>query len=117
MEKPQIKKKITKTYKKGFKNNVFLYSLLEFYRLKSNREIELSNLTNETIYMGKDIRLFTNNLFNNTLPSIYYSLFEEMKKGFNTIIVNSEKERDCAIKLTRFLCIYPYTKIVIKSGG
>lgn len=112
-----IKKKITKTYKKGFKNNVFLYSLLEFYRLKSNREIELSNLTNETIYMGKDIRLFTNNLFNNTLPSIYYSLFEEMKKGFNTIIVNSEKERDCAIKLTRFLCIYPYTKIVIKSGG
>lgn len=109
-----IKNKIIKTYGKSYTENIFLKSLLEFYKNNSDRIIELKNLKNEEIFMGKDIRIFTKKLFDNKLPEFYYKLFEEMQKGFNTIQVENECEKDLAIKLAKFLCIYPYVKIIIK---
>ena len=110
-----LKNKIKKVYGKSYKENIFLKSLLEFYKTNSDRTIELKNLRNERIFLGKDIRSFTKKLFNNNLSNFYYKLFEEMQKGFRTIIVTSEAEKDLAINLTKFLCIYPYVKIVVKS--
>ena len=74
---------------------------------------KLSNLKNEEIYLGKDIRAFTNKLFNNQLSSCYYDLFKEMQKGFNCIEVDNDDEKVLAINLAKFLCIYPYMIIVI----
>lgn len=109
-----IKNKIVKTYGKSYEENIFLKSIIEFYKNNSNRILELKNLKNEEIFMGKDIRIFTKKLFDNKLPKFYYNLFEEMQKGFSIIQVDDESEKDLAISLAKFLCIYPYVKIVIK---
>lgn len=109
-----IKNKIKKTYGQGYKENVFLKSILEFYKNTSDRTLELENLKKEEIFLGKDIRIFTKKLFDNKLSAFYYNLFEEMQKGFRTIQVKDEKEKDLAIKLAKFLCIYPYVKIIVK---
>jgi len=109
-----IKKKIKKTYGNSYKENIFLNSVVVFYRNNSNRVIELNNLKDAEIFMGKDIRIFTKKLFNNKLPELYYNLFDEMQKGFRTIQVENESDKDLAIKLAKFLCIYPYVKVVIK---
>ncbi len=109
-----LKNKIKKVYGKSYKENIFLNSLLEFYKINSDRTIELKNLRSEKIFLGKDIRSFTKKLFNNDLSDFYYKLFEEMQKGFRTISVVSEAEKDLAINLAKFLCIYPYVKIVVK---
>lgn len=109
-----LKNKIVKTYGKFYNENIFLKSILEFYKSNSNRTIELKNLKNEEIFLGKDIRLFTKKLFDNKLSKFYYNIFEEMQKGFKTIKVENETEKDLAVKLTKFLCIYPYVKIVVK---
>lgn len=110
-----LKNKIEKTYGKSYVENIFLKSLLEFYKSNSNRTIKLKNLKNEEMFLGKDIRSFTKKLFNNNLSNFYYKLFEEMQKGFKTISVTSNAEKDLAINLAKFLCIYPYVKIVVKS--
>ena len=109
-----IKNKIQKTYGEKYKENIFFISLLGFYKNNSDRTIELNNLENEEIFLGKDIRSFTKELFDNKLSDFYYNLFEEMQKGFSTIQVKNEAEKDLAIKLTKFLCIYPYVKVIVK---
>ncbi|MBR3832374.1 MAG: glycosyltransferase [Mycoplasmataceae bacterium] len=109
-----LKNKIQKTYGNSYKENVFLNSILEFYKNNSDRIIELENLKSEEIFMGKDIRIFTKKLFDNNLPKFYYNIFEEMQKGFRTIKVQNEAEKLLAINIAKFLCIYPYVKIVIK---
>lgn len=109
-----IKNKIKKTYGNSYKENIFLNSILEFYNNNSDRIIELENLKNEKIFMGKDIRIFTKKLFDNNLPEFYYNIFKEMQKGFRTIKVQNEAEKLLAINLAKFLCIYPYVQIVIK---
>lgn len=109
-----LKNKIEKTYGKSYKENIFLKSLLDFYKNNSDRTIELKNLENEEIFLGKDIRSFTKKLFDNNLSKFYYNIFEEMQKGFKTIKVKNESEKNLAINLSKFLCIYPYVEIVIK---
>lgn len=109
-----IKNKIEKVYGQEANENIFFQSILGFYKNNSDRTIELKNLENEEIFLGKDIRLFTKKLFDNKLSNFYYNVFEEMQKGFRTIQVENETEKDLAIKLTKFLCIYPYVKIIVK---
>lgn len=110
-----LKNKIKKVYGKSYTENIFLKSLLEFYKSNSNRTIKLNNLKNEEIFLGKDIRNFTKKLFDNSLSDFYYNIFEEMQKGFKTITVENESEKNLAINLAKFLCIYPYVKIVVES--
>ena len=85
-----------------------------FYETKSDRKIEFQNLANENIYYGKDIRSFTKKLFSNNLEDFYLNLFQEMQKGFSTIEVKTEQDRELAIDIAKFLCIYPYVKITKK---
>lgn len=109
-----IKNKIEKTYGQSYKENIFLSSLLDFYKNNSNRTIKLKTLINEEIFLGKDIRIFTKKLFNKELPKFYYNFFKEMQTGFKNIEVKNEAEKILAINLTKFLCIYPYVKIIVK---
>lgn len=109
-----VKKIIKKTYGKEYEKNIFLKSLIMFYETKSDRKIEFQNLANENIYYGKDIRSFTKKLFSNNLEDFYLNLFQEMQKGFSTIEVKTEQDRELAIDIAKFLCIYPYVKITKK---
>lgn len=110
-----IENKVKSFYGADYSENIFLKSIVSFYKNPSNRTINLSNLKNEEIYLGKDIRAFTNKLFNNQLSSCYYDLFKEMQKGFNCIEVDNDDEKVLAINLAKFLCIYPYVKIIVKK--
>lgn len=110
-----IENKIKSFYGSNYSENIFLESIVAFYKTSSNRTIVLNNLKNEEIYLGKDIRIFTNKLFNKKLPDFYYNIFNEMQKGFNCMEVVDEDEKVLAIKLAKFLCIYPYVKVTIKK--
>ena len=39
-----------------------------------------------------------------------------MKYGFNEIIVDNEEDKYKIINITKFLCIYPYVKVSVKSN-
>lgn len=110
-----LKQKIKKTYGDEYNNNLFLHSLVEFYKNGNEREIKLDNLNEEDIYLGKDIKKFTKKLFSNELPKLYYDLFDEMKKGFKKINVKNSDQKEKAIKVAKFLCIYPYVEVVINK--
>lgn len=61
------------------------------------------------------MRKFNSKLLDKSLDNIYYYLFEEMRKGFNLIIVNSESEKEKIIIITKFLCIYNFIQIKVKG--
>lgn len=106
---------VMKRFQETYKDNLFLDSLVRFYKSNSNRAIELIDLAeSDKIYKGKDMRLFNKDLLNNNLPKIYMHLFDEMKKGFNTIVVENDEELELATNLAKFLCIYSHVNIVKK---
>lgn len=102
---------LKKRFSSEYEENIFLNSLLEFYKNKNSRTIFIDKLGDDVqIYQGSDMRKFNLDLLNNNLPNIYNFLFEEMKKGFSNVSCN-EEDIEKIIKLTKFLCIYPYVKI------
>lgn len=103
---------INKRYPDGYNNNVFFKSLYFFYRNNTRRVIDFDKIYNGTdpIYLGNSFRIFNKQLLSNTLPTLYTKMFKEMEIGFNEIIV-SEKNKEKAINLTKFLCIYPFVKV------
>ena len=107
---------IKKRYKKEeYKSNIYLNSLLLFFKNYQNRAITISKIASEDIYYGKDIRKFNQALLNNNLPEIYLYLFKEMEKGFNKIIVNSKKDYENITIITKFLCLNPFINIELKE--
>lgn len=110
-----VKQTIVKTYKDE-SLNVYLEALLGFYKnIGSDREIILSNISNEEIYLGKDIRTFSKKLFRDELSDFYNKIFEEMKIGFTKIRVNNHEDAKLAQNLVKFLNIYPYVKIYVEK--
>lgn len=111
-----IKKAIKKQYGNKYKENIFFDSLVDFYKnLGAGREIELPNNIGK-IYYGKDVRSFAKKILENNLEPEYIFLLQEMKKGFDKIIVKNEKEKQQAKDICRFLCIYPYVTIEVKEN-
>ena len=84
--------------------NVYLDSLVKFYKTKNDREIQLKQKIEE-VYYGKDIRVFTKKLLSNQLENGYYELFKEMKNGFKIIRVNDDNEKNLMEDVCKFLCI------------
>ena len=103
---------ITKRFGDEYKKNMFLDSLVKFYKSNNKRTIELPKI-NETdkIYKGKDMRLFNKNLLNGNLEELYLKMFSEMSNGFDTIVVKDDKELEIAQDLAKFLCIYSHVTI------
>jgi len=103
---------VKNTYKnREYNDNIYLKSLLEFYKNYHPRTIIFDNIEEEDVYFGKDIRSFSNKLFNNKLSELYYNLFKEMEKGFNRIIVKNKKSKENMTNIIKFLNIYPYVTI------
>ncbi|MDE6476002.1 MAG: glycosyltransferase [Erysipelotrichaceae bacterium] len=106
---------IRKRFPEGYDKNIFLNSLVMFYKHQKKRAIEFTSLyTDESIYKGNEMRKFNKQLINDKLPSLYIKIMEEMKQGFDEIIVHNDKEYEKAKDLIQFLCIYPYVKITKK---
>ena len=84
--------------------NIYLDSLVKFYKTKNDREIQLKQKIEE-VYYGKDIRVFTKKLLSNQLENGYYELFKEMKNGFKIIRVNDDNEKNLMEDVCKFLCI------------
>ena len=95
---------VKKRFDDSFSENIYLKSLINFYKTKSDRKIELKNKISN-VYFGKDVRIFNKKLLNNTLEEGYQELFEEMNKGFTTILVENEEEKNKIENVCRFLCI------------
>lgn len=107
---------IMKRFGESYKQNLFLDSLVKFYKLNNKREIQLPIINeSEIIYKGKDMRLFNKNLLSNGLSEIYTYMLDEMSKGFDKIVVNSDEELSIAEDITKFLCIYSHVTITKKS--
>ena len=108
---------IRKRFNEDYKSNIFLNNLIEYYKNYNNRSIYIDKINHdEVIYKGKDIRTFNKNLLNNKLTKLYIDIITEMKYGFNEIIVDNEEDKYKIINITKFLCIYPYVKVSVKSN-
>ena len=109
-----VKQAILNTYKDQ-PLNIYLKALLGFYKnINNNREIVLPDLSQEEIFLGKDIRFFAKKLFAGSLSDLYIKLFQEMEIGFNKIIVANNNDAKLAEDLMKFLNIYPYVEIEVK---
>lgn len=107
---------IEKRFGHDYINNIFLNSLVGFYKSPTKRRIYINEVKDdENIYKGKDMRLFNKNLLNNNLSSLYNNLMNEMKDGFNEIVIEREEDKKKMIEVTKFLCIYPYVKILVQD--
>ena len=60
------------------------------------------------------MRVFNKKVVNNTIEKQYKELFNEMKKGFDEIVVN-KSDYENMIDITKFLCIYPYAKVSVRK--
>ncbi len=107
---------IEKRFGKDYTNNLFLKALVSFYKNKTNRKITINNIIDENIvWTGKDNAKFNKAINDNTLDEIYMILLKEMEKGFNTICVINEEEKQKIETICRFLCIYPYVKVIVNK--
>lgn len=108
---------LEKRFKNTYKNNIFLKSLSDFFNNIQNRTIKVdSNLLKQPfLYFGKDMRKFNNDLLNNNLDPIYIYIFNEMQKGFSEILVDTNQNKDKLEVITKFLCIYPFIKIIVEG--
>lgn len=97
------------------KNNLFLNSLVLFYKNIKKRAISINFNNISKIFYGKDMRLFNKALLNNNFEDEYLKIFSEMQEGFDEIVISDQKQYNQALNLTKFLCIYPYVKIVVRG--
>jgi len=102
-----------------YKENIYLSSLLEFYRLsnneKSKRTIYIEKaISDQDIFYGKDMRKFNIAVLKNNLPNIYNLLFQEMKNGFNEISINKSYKTKIELVL-KFLAISNMVKITYED--
>ena len=107
---------LNKRYPEGYNNYAFLDSLTEFYKNNSDRIVDFDKIYNgnDPIYLGNNFRIFNKQLVANELPRLYNDMFKEMKKGFSKISV-SEENKEKALNLIKFLCIYPFVRIIVKG--
>lgn len=87
-------------------------AIYNFFKKYHERTIEITVLPKE-IYRGSDMRFFNKKMVKDELDIQYNHIFEEMKKGFNKIIVPKESLVDIQIIL-KFLCIDKYVEVIVK---
>lgn len=97
----------------NYNNYEYFKALLNFYKHKNSRKINLI-IDNLKLYYGKDMRTFNKKMLNGELEDFYYNIFSEMEKGFSTITINKEGYNDLLVVL-KFLGIYYDVNIEISE--
>lgn len=105
---------VQKRYPKGVECNIFLSSLLGFYKSRSERDLVLPKLQDVKIYYGKDVRLFNTQMLNGKLEPFYVSLLDEIRRGFRRIVVQDEEDLKKIKDIIKFLCI-GHTEVTVKK--
>jgi glycosyltransferase involved in cell wall biosynthesis len=96
---------------KSWKENIFLNNLYQFYKNYQDRTITISKIdSDEFIFYGCDMRKFNKLLMKNELPKIYVDLLNEMKSGFNKVIIKKD-DKDKVKAILKFLCIDKFVLI------
>ncbi|MEG2908333.1 MAG: glycosyltransferase family 2 protein [Erysipelotrichaceae bacterium] len=107
---------ISNRYKNGVDDDLFLSSLLNFYKNKKERTLLIDKIpSNLMIYYGKDVRNFNRKLMNNTLEKFYVDILNEMNYGFNKILVKDIEDKMKIYNILKFLCIE--NEVSIKEEG
>lgn len=97
------------------KNNLYLNAIDSFYSKNSNRTVTINEIPNDlSIYLGSDFRIFNKKILDNSLEKFYIYLLNEMKLGFNKIIIN-KKYKEKIINIVKFLSIYDNVEIIFKK--
>ena len=97
------------------KNNLYLNAIDSFYSKNSNRTVTINEIPNDLpIYLGSDFRIFNKKILDNSLEKFYIYLLNEMKLGFNKIIIN-KKYKEKIINIVKFLSIYDNVEIIFKK--
>lgn len=101
-------------YQKRVNKKTYPYfdAIYNFFEKNCERTIEFEKIPKE-IYCGSDMRFFNKKMVNGELDIQYNYIFEEMKKGFNKVIVPKEFSEDIKI-LLKFLCIDKYVEVIEK---
>ncbi|MBM7709073.1 glycosyltransferase family 2 protein [Enterococcus lemanii] len=102
---------VRKRFGEGYKTNLFLNSLVSYYKQPNQRILTIKALPTELpIYYGKDMRIFNQLLIEDNLPAFYQTLLLEMSQGFSTIQCK-EEDLDKLQTICRFFCIQPEFKV------
>lgn len=96
---------IKKRYPEGVGQNIFLESVLEFYKKESQRVVHMNVPEGLRVYYGKDVRSFNKKMIDNTLESFYSNFMDEMKMGFLAVVVDNDKDVDTMKNILKFFCI------------
>ena len=88
-------------------------STLNFFKNRASRSITIKNVKEEDVFFGSDTRSFNKKLISGELPSVYYSLFKEMNKGFDKINTD-EDSLENLINILKYIGIYEYVVVNVK---
>lgn len=87
-------------------DNIYFESIYKFYMKKVKRSIVLENIPDTMpLYYGKDVRKFNKEVLNNSIDRFYIKFMNEMKKGFDKVIVSNKKDYDKMKIIAGFMCI------------
>lgn len=107
---------IGKRFGKDDEQNIYLNSLILFYKNFNKRKIIIDDYIDESlVYYGKDNAKFNKNIVNNCLDNIYLKIIKEMEIGFDEVIVKDNIEKEKMKKILRFLCIGPFVTVKVKE--
>ncbi len=99
------------------KEDKLYLSMLSFYKNHDSKETIKIDKIEDTIYEGKDIRIFAKKYFASKTDKIYDIILSRMENGFNIVEVTNKEDYEKINKILKFLCIHPYVEVKIKKEG
>lgn len=102
-----------------FKKYKYLNSVMEFYKNFDNGITikYFTPISEEEIYMGKDMRIFNKKILDGTLPGLYDYLLERMTHGFRKVIVSNNEEKEKMETVLKFLNVAPFVEVVAENNN
>jgi glycosyltransferase involved in cell wall biosynthesis len=93
--------------------NPVIESQLAFYNSVSSRSLFLNIPSDVKIYFGKDMRLFNQNVLAGRVEEFYLHFLNEMKLGFQEVVVTSQSDFYKASNILKFFCISAQVRVAL----
>lgn len=103
---------IIKKRLKNYDDQVYFYSVYQFYNRRTKRVLDLSRMSADIpIYYGKDVRAFNKKLLSAQLEEDYMWFMEQMQEGFNQVINYEQLGTEKVKNILRFFDIEEEVKL------